>query len=92
MKQKKVKKAVALTYKPGVHEAPVVSAKGSGFLAETILKKADHSGVPIRRDDSLTEVLSAVDLNQQIPAELYQVVAEILAFVYRIDQKGKEQR
>lgn len=92
MNQKKMKKAIALTYKPGIHEAPILSAKGSGLLAETILKKADHSGVPIQRNDSLTEVLSAMDLNQQIPVELYQVVAEILAFVYRIDQKGNNER
>lgn len=92
MKHKKAKKAVALTYKPGIHEAPVISAKGSGFVAETILKKADDSGVPIQRNDSLAEVLSAVDLNQAIPSELYQVVAEILAFVYRIDQKESNGR
>ncbi len=90
MKHKKVKRAVALTYKAGIHDAPVISAKGNGFIADSIIKEANRSGVPIRRDDSLAEVLSAIDINQQIPSDLYQVVAEILAFVYRIDQKGKK--
>ncbi|WP_420835609.1 EscU/YscU/HrcU family type III secretion system export apparatus switch protein [Paenibacillus sabinae] len=78
-----MKKAVALKYVPGKTEAPVVVAKGRGKVAETILQKAKESGVAIQEDAALVEVLSKLDLDQQIPPELYQLVAEILSYVYR---------
>lgn len=84
------KKAVALKYAPGVQAAPVVVAKGRGHVAEAILQKAREHGVPVQEDASLVEVLSKLDLDQEIPAELYQLVAEILSFVYRSDQRMKE--
>ncbi|WP_152392449.1 EscU/YscU/HrcU family type III secretion system export apparatus switch protein [Paenibacillus guangzhouensis] len=82
------KKAVALKYEPGLAEAPKVVAKGRGHLAQAILDKAKESGVAIQEDPSLVEVLSKIDVDQQIPAELYQLVAEILSFVYRTDQQA----
>ncbi|SFI53677.1 flagellar biosynthesis protein [Paenibacillus sp. UNC496MF] len=88
------KKAVALKYEPGVDAAPVVVAKGKGKLAEAILDKAAESGVPVQQDSSLVEVLSKLDVDQEIPPELYTLVAEILSFVYRSDQRagGEERR
>ncbi|MNO73453.1 Flagellar biosynthetic protein FlhB [compost metagenome] len=80
------KKAVALKYEPSQHEAPVVTAKGSGLLAERILEKAKESGVPVQEDAALVEVLSKLDLDTQIPPELYTLVAEILSFIYRSDK------
>lgn len=80
-----MKKAVALKYVPGKTEAPIVVAKGRGKIAETILQKAKESGVAIQEDAALVEVLSKLDLDQQIPPELYQLVAEILSYVYRSD-------
>jgi flagellar biosynthesis protein len=88
--QTPLKKAVALKYAPGSQAAPVVVAKGQGHLAETILQKAREHGVPVQEDPSLVEVLSKLDLDQEIPAELYQLVAEILSFVYRSDRRMKE--
>lgn len=83
------KKAVALKYEPGSLEAPTVIAKGRGELAQAILDKAKENGVPVQEDPSLVEVLSKLDLDQQIPAELYKLVAEVLTFVYRSDQKAR---
>ncbi|WP_219836645.1 EscU/YscU/HrcU family type III secretion system export apparatus switch protein [Paenibacillus sp. R14(2021)] len=82
------KKAVALKYEPGVGSAPIVVAKGKGKLADAILEKAAENGVPIQQDSSLVEVLSKLDLDQEIPPELYTLVAEILSFVYRSDQRA----
>lgn len=81
-------KAVALKYIPEEMSAPVVVAKGQGLLAEQIVEKARDSGVPIQEDASLVEVLSKLDIEQQIPSELYQLVAEVLSFVYRTDRRA----
>jgi flagellar biosynthesis protein len=62
-------------------------AKGSGWLAEKILEVAKEHNVPLKQDSQLVEVLSAIDLNREIPPELYKAVAEILAFVYRMSKK-----
>ncbi|MDF2683142.1 MAG: hypothetical protein K0R47_4332 [Brevibacillus sp.] len=84
----KRKQAVALKYQTGTMEAPKVVAKGKGYVAENMLKTAKEHQIPVQEDPSLVEVLGKLDLNQQIPPELYQVVAEILAFVYRLDKGG----
>ncbi|MCR2804994.1 EscU/YscU/HrcU family type III secretion system export apparatus switch protein [Paenibacillus soyae] len=84
------RKAVALKYEPGDRGAPVVVAKGQGYLADRILEKAKDSGVPVQEDASLVEVLSKLDVDQEIPPELYVLVAEILSFVYRSDRRAKE--
>ncbi|UHA73954.1 EscU/YscU/HrcU family type III secretion system export apparatus switch protein [Paenibacillus sp. 481] len=81
-------KAVALKYDPKQGEAPVVVAKGQGLLADRILDKARESGVPVQEDASLVEVLSKIDIDQQIPPELYHLVAEVLSFIYRTDQRA----
>ncbi len=81
------KKAVALKYNPEEQQAPVVVAKGQGFVAETILSKAREHGVEVQEDPSLVEVLSRLDINQEIPAEMYALVAELLSFIYRTDRR-----
>jgi flagellar biosynthesis protein len=80
-----IKKAVALRYAPEQSSAPILIAKGKGNIAETILQKAKENGIPVQEDASLVEVLSKLDLEQEIPAELYQLVAEVLSFIYRSD-------
>lgn len=85
-----IPKAVALKYAPDRNKAPVVVAKGRGEVAQSILKRAKESGVPIQEDASLVEVLSKLDIDQEIPPELYQLVAEILSFVYRSDRKARD--
>jgi flagellar biosynthesis protein len=85
----KPKQAVALRYKPETDEAPIVVAKGKGPVAEAILEKAKEHNIPIQEDPSLVEVLGKLDIQQQIPPELYRIVAEILAFVYQTDRRAK---
>jgi len=80
------KKAVALDYDEAADEAPKVVAKGSGLVAERIVSTAREAGVPIQENPALVSALSALDLGEQIPAELYPVVAEVLVWVRRVDQ------
>ncbi|ABI68781.1 EscU/YscU/HrcU family type III secretion system export apparatus switch protein [Syntrophomonas wolfei] len=87
MKEKDMEKAVALRYDMEKDEVPVVVAKGQGFIAEKIKKVARESGVPIKEDRELADYLMALDLYEEIPPELYAVVAEILAFIYRMDKR-----
>jgi flagellar biosynthesis protein len=90
------KKAVALKYAPEASAAPKVIAKGTGRIADKIMEKAKESGVPIQEDPSLVEVLSKLDLDQEIPPELYKLVAEVLSYIYRSDSRagdwGRERR
>lgn len=85
-----MKKAVALKYSPEQSDAPVVTAKGQGKVAEAILERAREHGVPVQEDAALVEVLSKLDLDQQIPAELYQLVAEVLSYVYQAEGMARE--
>lgn len=91
MNQRKhpLKQAVALRYQPDQMLAPTLIAKGKGYVAEQILQKALEHGVPVQEDASLVEVLGQLELDKQIPAELYQLVAEILSMVYRADKQAK---
>jgi len=86
------KEAVALTYKPDAENAPVILAKGKGKIAENILQKALENHVPIQEDPSLVSLLGRLDINESIPEELYQAVAEVFAFIYRVDQTHGLQR
>jgi flagellar biosynthesis protein len=84
------KKVAALKYKHGEDLAPKVVAKGRGSIGEKILEIARLHGIPVREDKNLVEVLSSLDLYEEIPPELYKAVAEILAFVYMLNTKAKE--
>jgi flagellar biosynthesis protein len=76
-------KAAALRYRGGEDSAPVVVAKGSGFVAKKIISLARKNGVPVHEDRNLIEILSTIELYEEIPAELYKAVAEILAYIYK---------
>jgi flagellar biosynthesis protein len=80
------KKAVALRYDPPKDKAPVVTAKGAGHLAEKILAMAREHYIPVREDRALVQTLSLLDLDREIPPQAYRAVAEILAFLYRINR------
>lgn len=84
------KEAVALTYTGEDNSAPVVKAKGKGMVAEQIIQLANEHNVPIYEDKALVELLGQLDLNETIPEELYKAVAEVFAFIYRLDQKEQE--
>jgi flagellar biosynthesis protein len=77
--------AVALKYTAATDQAPKITATGQGCVAEKIIALARARGVPIRQDADLVQVLSQLDLRQEIPPSLYQVLAELLAFVYRLN-------
>ncbi len=81
------KKAAALRYRHRKDLAPKVVAKGSGIIAEKILEIAREHNIPIKEDLYLVEVLSNLDLYQEIPPELYKAVAEILVFIHRMTKK-----
>lgn len=86
---KKIKKASALKYDPEKNKAPVVVAKGKGYIAEEIIKRAKEHNIEIKEDKDLVEVLSKLDLYAEIPEELYKAVAIILSEVYKINNKIK---
>ncbi len=76
--------AVALTYREG-DNAPRVVAKGYGVLADTILRTAREHGLYVHESPELVGLLMQVDLDSHIPPQLYQAVAEILAWLYRLE-------
>jgi flagellar biosynthesis protein len=82
---RKLKLAVALKYKQDQDAAPLVVASGKGIVAEAILKKAAEAGIPVHPDSELAGMLSEVEVGDSIPEELYEVVAQIMAMVYRMD-------
>jgi len=79
--------AVALRYQDDKDAAPRVIAKGQGHVAEHILELARKHGIPVREDPDLVQSLAQIDLGETIPAELYPAVAEVLAYVYRMNQQ-----
>jgi flagellar biosynthesis protein len=84
---KKKAKAVALKYETEKDSAPRVVAKGRDFIAEKIIETAKAHNVPLHEDKNLVQVLEALDLDTEIPPELYRAVAEVLAFIYRLNGK-----
>ncbi|MGE7601809.1 EscU/YscU/HrcU family type III secretion system export apparatus switch protein [Peribacillus sp. NPDC097675] len=89
MKKEKRKEAIALKYDAKSSQAPVVLAKGKGKTADNILAKAEELNIPVQTDETLTELLGQLDINQTIPEELYGAVAEVFAFVYKLDRDAK---
>ena len=85
----KRQKAVALKYIPKSDSAPTVVAKGTGNVAEKILAIAKENNIYIQKDPDLLEILCRLDLHEEIPPELYIVVAELLAFVYSLNREEK---
>jgi flagellar biosynthesis protein len=76
-----------MSYDPTQAGAPVVTAVGAGAVAEEIIRRAREAGVPVTEDPRLAAVLSQVDVGQMIPPELYVVVAEVLAYVYQLEER-----
>ncbi|RSK27013.1 EscU/YscU/HrcU family type III secretion system export apparatus switch protein [Bacillus sp. HMF5848] len=90
MNQNNRKQAVALSYNDNKNTAPIVVAKGKGIVAANLITKAKEHNIPIQEDSSLVELLQQIQIHEQIPEELYEVVAEIFAFVYQLDKKIKD--
>lgn len=87
MNDQQMKKAAALKYDQAKNMAPRVVARGKGYLAEQIIQVARESDVPLLEDRNLVNVLEALELESEIPAELYRAVAEVLVFIYRLNGK-----
>jgi flagellar biosynthesis protein len=77
--------AAALTYDPVKPLPPEVVAVGRGLIADEIISIAKKHGIPTHTDKGLVEALSRLDIGSLIPRELYVIVAEVLAWVYRLD-------
>jgi len=83
--------ATAIEYDRERDPAPRVTARGRGLTAEKIIELATKHGVPIKEDPVLAQILSRLDIDEEIPPELYKVVAEILAFVYSVNERYRGQ-
>lgn len=84
----KRKKAAALKY-DSTYSSPIVTAIGFGHVAEAIIQKASQSDVPIVENTELVESLSQLELGQDIPPELYETVAKVIAFIYKLNDSKK---
>lgn len=80
-------KAVALKYDATQNAAPKVVAKGQGESAKNIIKLAEENGVPLKKDEDLVELLSKVELDHEVPNEMYKAVAEVFGFIYKMSKK-----
>ncbi|WP_223154848.1 MULTISPECIES: FlhB-like flagellar biosynthesis protein [Campylobacter] len=87
MMQVNKKKAVALGYNRSQDNAPKVLASGAGEIANKIISLAKEHDIPIKEDPDLIEILSKVEVDQEIPPNLYKAVAEIFSFLYKITNK-----
>jgi flagellar biosynthesis protein len=83
----KKRKATALHYEG--HGAPKVVATGKGLVAERIVAAAREAGIPIKEDRALSDALAGLELEQEIPEDLYKAVAETLAWAYSLDVKAR---
>lgn len=79
--------AVALGYDAQKHNAPIVTAKGQGEIAQKIIQLALDNDIEIRQDADLIQILRAVDIDEEIPLEAFAAVAEIISYIYQ--QNGK---
>ncbi len=94
MKERKTKinektMAAAIKYDSTSDSAPKITARGRGFVADKIIEKAEEFGIPIKNDPDLVQILSKLDVGTEIPVELYMAVAEILAFVYSLNDSPR---
>ena len=80
------RKAVALKYEAERDLAPKVIAKGRGHVAEHILETAQKNAVPVYQDKTLVNMLMALEIDREIPPELYKAIAEVMAYVYKMDK------
>lgn len=85
-------KAVALRYNKEKEDAPKVLAKGEGEAAKNIIKIAQLHKLPIKKDADLIELLSKVEIDKEVPQELYKAVAELFSYIYKITNNMEEEK
>ncbi len=86
MNEKEIKKAIALRYEPNKKNAPHVIAKGKGEVANRIIEQADKHEIKIHEDSTLVQMLYQIDINEQIPYELYPIIAEVFSLIYQAEK------
>lgn len=84
-KKEKIKQVAALKYDPESNSAPQVIGMGKGVVAEKILEIAKEKNIPVYKNDELAETLNTLNIGEEIPPELYEIVAEILVFIGNLD-------
>lgn len=89
MKQDEIRKAAALKYNAETDDAPYVVALGEGVVAEQMVEAAKAKDVKVIKDKKLSHVLGELSVGDEIPEELYLVVAEILVFISDMDNDHK---
>ncbi len=89
-KENFIEKAVAILYDESKSAAPKVIASGKGVVAQKIIEAAREAGIHIQEDPNLIELLAKIPIGEEIPVELYQTVAEVLAFVYQINDRYRQ--
>ena len=86
LSEEQEQKAVAVRYDVEKDRAPRVTAQGRSLVADRILAEAKKNGIPVYQNKSLVNMLMALEIDREIPPELYRTIAEVLAHVYRIDR------
>lgn len=90
MEKKFIQKAAALKYDIEKDNAPKVVAKGQSEVAKNIIKIAKENELPIKKDEDLIELLSKLDIDKEIPPDMYKAVAEIFSFIYDLTKKDEK--
>ncbi|HOM02733.1 MAG TPA: EscU/YscU/HrcU family type III secretion system export apparatus switch protein [Acetivibrio sp.] len=91
--KKKIKQVAALKYSPDEDNAPQIVGLGKGEIAEKILEKAKENNIPIYENEELASALNAMNIGDEIPPELYDIVAQILVFIGSVDKRyGQKKR
>jgi len=80
-------KAVALQYDKEKSSAPKVTAKGEGYTAQNIIKIAKMHDIPIKKDEDLVELLSNLEVDREVPPEMYKAIAEVFSYIYTLTKK-----
>ena len=76
-------KAAALKYDPSTDNAPKVTAKGHGKTAQKIIEIAKENDIPVKEDKDLMELLDKVDVDREVPPEMYKAIAEVFSYIYK---------
>jgi flagellar biosynthesis protein len=84
------KSAIAIRYDVDQDKAPLIIASGRGAVADEILRIAEDNKIPLYEDPELAKLLAKLELDTEIPAELYTLVAEVLFFVYKLDRMAEK--
>ena len=84
-------KAIAIKYDSKEDEVPKVIAMGAGEIAKKIINMANDQDIPLYQNSSLVEVLSSLEINEEIPFEVYEIIAEIIAWVHALKENNKAQ-